>query len=284
MRAIDSNGLPGSRRQHTSSRSDSATPVIEHDASNPSLLQDLGARPRFLHPPRHHRPHDDAAGRPHQGSRNPSWSVFASRTRSLQSAPQGLRPCGHALRPRARGPSGARAPCGVVVPGCLRRLDDLRQPSPSAARRWSPFQSPASVGLPPAGSHAMQPHPIPSNRHVSLVSIRWPNGGRLLALRGSPALGMLATDTSTAGGGVSSRPWLTDLPPRVWTAGPVRCSLSISQPPRPRANLVLRHPPQGRAASSAPHDRIPAASVSIIKLRTDPFSATRRPASTRAGG
>ncbi|EJD33151.1 hypothetical protein AURDEDRAFT_177770 [Auricularia subglabra TFB-10046 SS5] len=86
---------------------------------------------------------------------------------------------------------------------------------------------------------------------------------------------MLATDTSTAGGGVSSRPWLTDLPPRVWTASPVRCSLSISQPPRPRANLVLRHPPQGRAASSAPHDRIPAASVSIIKLRTDPFRPRR---------
>ncbi|EJD36239.1 hypothetical protein AURDEDRAFT_174701 [Auricularia subglabra TFB-10046 SS5] len=177
------------------------------------------------------------------------------------SIPSPMRACPSSVCPRSV--SGSR---------CLRRrrarvpAAHERSASAVAVRGSSTLSSQAArVGWTLALRVARDPaapHPIRPTRLVPVDAEAHHRGGLLHARRGSPAARriVLALDT-------------------VRKAGPVRYAWRCGAP---RANLVLRHPPRGRAASSAQRFRLPDASVSITKKpRTDPFSSMRSPASSR---
>ncbi|EJD36240.1 hypothetical protein AURDEDRAFT_174703 [Auricularia subglabra TFB-10046 SS5] len=196
----------------------------------------------------------------------PTLRAVPIASRSVQPALVGLCVAHAAFAIRSPMPSHAKACPSSSRPGSVSgsRCLPLRSAGLPAA---STIPSPVSEGLLSAASRA-----APPPRILSASCTLPPNdppaeirGGRPLALRGSPAARriVLAMDT-------------------VWTAGPVGCSRPISQPPRPRANLVLRHPRQGRPTSSVQPDRLPDASISIKRyLQTDALWTMRSPASSR---
>ncbi|EJD36242.1 hypothetical protein AURDEDRAFT_174705 [Auricularia subglabra TFB-10046 SS5] len=223
-RTIDGNGLPTrSRRQHTSSRTDSARPAIGQDGERPI--------------PRLCKVSEPSIGfYTHRGT-----VALATTLRAVPIASRSVQPALVGLRV-AHAPFAIRSPILSPIRAC-----------PSSV-------CPASV----SGSRCLR-------RRRARVPAAHERSAPVVAVRGSSTL---SSQVARVGWTPARRMPRDPAAPR--SGRRVLCdALGRSLNRRSPANLVLRHLRQGRPTSSAQPDRLPAASVTIIKkLQTDRFSTT----------